>query len=78
MIRLFFLAMLAPIALALLWQDAPEWLLTASFVVVLGAFVAAWATGRIALRCPYCRKRVKIGATHCHHCGREAVRTKAA
>jgi hypothetical protein len=20
-------------------------------------------------QCPHCRKRVKLGATHCHHCG---------
>jgi hypothetical protein len=25
------------------------------------------------LYCPHCRKRVKIGATSCHHCGRTVV-----
>ena len=26
--------------------------------------------GVTALKCPACRKRVKLGATACHHCGR--------
>jgi hypothetical protein len=30
--------------------------------------------GTSALRCAYCRKRVKLGATHCHHCGRAVGR----
>lgn len=32
--------------------------------------------GTSALRCPYCRKRVKLGATHCHHCGRPVSRDR--
>ncbi len=26
-----------------------------------------------ALRCPKCKKRVKMGATRCHHCGYDTV-----
>ena len=32
--------------------------------------------GTSALKCPYCRKRVKLGATVCHHCGRSVARDK--
>lgn len=32
--------------------------------------------GTTALKCPYCRKRVKLGATVCHHCGRPVGRDK--
>jgi hypothetical protein len=27
----------------------------------------------VAVRCPHCHKRMKLGATVCHHCGRDAV-----
>lgn len=32
--------------------------------------------GQSALKCPYCRKRVKLGATHCHHCQRPVGRDR--
>jgi ABC-type Fe3+-siderophore transport system permease subunit len=61
--------------------------LVASFLsngneVVIGfAFFGALAliavpllTGQSALRCPACRKRVKLGAAACHHCGRTVTR----
>ena len=42
---------------------------TAGSVVffVVFALIAAANVGK--LRCPACRKRVKLGATRCHHCG---------
>ncbi len=64
--------------------------LLASFVfngsqtmIVLGMIVAGvlvvtpLALGTSALRCPACRKRVKLGATACHHCGRAVVEARA-
>jgi hypothetical protein len=38
--------------------------------------LALWAVGRAngavaPTKCPYCRKRVKLSATACHHCGRQ-------
>lgn len=42
--------------------------------VGLTVFVLAWLLLALSpdtvLFCPYCRKRVKLGASHCHHCGR--------
>jgi hypothetical protein len=32
-----------------------------------------YVTTSAAWKCPYCLKRVKIGATSCHHCGRSVV-----
>lgn len=32
--------------------------------------------GTSALKCPHCRKRVKLGATVCHHCGRTVGRDR--
>ena len=46
------------------------------WIVGIPVFLVVWlglANGPIATSCPYCRKRVKLGATVCHHCGREAV-----
>jgi len=40
------------------------------FFGVLGLMVFGVASGRQRLRCPFCRKRVKLGASTCHHCGR--------
>jgi predicted amidophosphoribosyltransferase len=37
--------------------------------VVLFVLIAANNIGK--LKCPYCGKRVKIGAGVCHHCGRD-------
>ncbi len=48
----------------------------ASSVVLFVVFGAVWwqlATTTNPLYCPHCRKRVKMGASACHHCGREVV-----
>lgn len=42
--------------------------------VALAAAVLPLLNGRSALRCPACRKRVKLGAAACHHCGRQVGR----
>jgi hypothetical protein len=52
----------------------PFWLTGGVLVVIV---VAAAASGVLVLRCPACRKRVKLGATVCHHCGRPVVRGAA-
>ena len=41
------------------------------FILVFALATLAAATGDTVTRCPYCSKRVKIGASACHHCGRE-------
>lgn len=45
--------------------------------LILGAAggVAPLLAGSSVLRCPFCRKRVKLGASACHHCGRTVSRT---
>lgn len=46
-------------------------------VVFFGAFAVLVIVGamnpELVLYCPYCKKRVKAGASACHHCGRAVV-----
>ena len=48
----------------------------AGLVVGVAGGVIPLLAGTSALRCPFCRKRVKLGATHCHHCGRAVGRNR--
>lgn len=48
-----------------------------AFFVALAAIVIPLLAGATVLKCRYCRKRVKLGATACHHCGRATARTAA-
>jgi hypothetical protein len=41
------------------------------FVPIAAWFVYSYTVGGLRTRCPSCRKRVKIGAAACHHCGRD-------
>ena len=44
-------------------------------LVPIGAFALyAFTIGGLRTRCPACRKRIKLGATACHHCGRSLAR----
>jgi hypothetical protein len=68
-------AVLAAVAgglLSLLWQPLAY--------VAVPVFVVAWIGSTLnqeaVLYCPHCRKRVKVGAGVCHHCGRD-VRAQA-
>lgn len=45
-------------------------------LVLLMAY--AYTAGGLKLRCPACRKRIKVGATACHHCQREIVPRRSA
>jgi hypothetical protein len=52
---------------------------TPIFVALLVLHVA----GRLAglgtpANCPYCRKKVKMGASHCHHCGNVVTKQRSA
>jgi hypothetical protein len=38
-------------------------------VAFVGVYVLAFLNTGAVYACPSCRKRVKVGATHCHHCG---------
>lgn len=46
----------------------------AGLVIGLAGATVPLLAGTSALRCPYCRKRVKLGAAACHHCGRTVGR----
>jgi uncharacterized membrane protein len=43
------------------------------FLVFAAVMVLAMFNDRNILYCPYCRKRVKMGATTCHHCGQNVL-----
>lgn len=44
---------------------------TVAFVVGFGWTMYYQLTDGMPLRCPHCRKRVKVGATTCRFCGRD-------
>lgn len=72
MIRILGFALL--VAIVVSWiSDGNGTVVAIAFLGVLGLFAYSVITGRVVLKCPYCLKRVKLGATHCHHCGRQVV-----
>jgi DNA-directed RNA polymerase subunit RPC12/RpoP len=71
-IRIFWFALLAAIAASFI-SGGNETVIAIAFFGVIGFLIFALATDRMKLKCPYCGKRVKIGASHCHHCGRQAA-----
>lgn len=44
-----------------------------AMVGTVALFVWALVSGRTALRCPNCGKRVKLGYATCHHCGAQVA-----
>ena len=71
MLRLVAVAGLAPLLVVIAWPDAPDWLILAGWGVGALLLLGVYRRGRLVLSCPYCGKRVKVGASHCHHCGRQ-------
>lgn len=57
------------VVLSFLWDPLQYlwWFLYPAFLV--GVFF----NDDLVLRCPWCEKRVKLGATTCHHCGRDVL-----
>lgn len=48
---------------------------TVVLIAVFGLLVVGGAMNpNLVLYCPYCKKRVKMGATTCHHCGQVVVK----
>jgi hypothetical protein len=42
--------------------------------ILLLVLCLAWLVSpENVLYCPYCKKRVKVGASACHHCGRSVL-----
>lgn len=66
MIRLALFALFASAVLAVMLHIS-IWFV---FIPLTGFVVYAYTFGGLRLRCPACQKRIKLGATACHHCGR--------
>lgn len=77
MIRLLAVAAMPPLLIVLAWENAPEAAIWAGWVIGAGILALGWWRGTLVLKCPYCGKRVKIGAQVCHHCGRTVTNTSA-
>lgn len=73
MFRLILFALMPVFVVAIVWPDAPSWLLQGMLVGMAALIALAWFRGTLILKCPYCGKRVKIGYSACHHCGRQLV-----
>jgi hypothetical protein len=82
MIRILLLIFLAVVLVSSMLHISAGWAWIL-VLAVIGALVGrAWLTGSFALvrpsamwKCPYCLKRVKLGATACHHCTRSLLKT---
>ncbi len=61
-----FAALLISVVLGVLWGP----LVYLFFPIFALAYGGAILNDANVLYCPYCRKRVKLGANTCHHCGR--------
>lgn len=66
MFRMMLFAFCAGTLFAVIWVP----LGVAVFFFVLAIEFIAEISGALTLVCPYCGKRVKMGAHACHHCGR--------
>jgi hypothetical protein len=47
------------------------YLMIVLLVVTALGMLKAGILGAYMSGCPYCRKGIKLFATHCHHCGRD-------
>lgn len=62
-----FVSLVAAVLLSLLWEP-----LAYAFIPIFGLlYASAILNEDNAITCPYCRKRVKLGAGTCSHCGRD-------
>lgn len=72
MIRVGFMYLLAASAIAGLTHAT--WLATPLFIIFIALHIAGRLAGTIGpTKCPYCRKRVKLGANVCHHCAHNTM-----
>jgi hypothetical protein len=63
----FVAALIAATLLSMVSETLGVWLFWPIWILLL---LAAMFNDDLVLYCPYCRKRVKMGADSCHHCGR--------
>ena len=84
MIRIFLLLVVLVAIVAGVLHISAGW----AWIVVIGGIVgyviylrskpgsggATLVKPSAAWKCPFCLKRVKIGATACHHCGRSMLK----
>lgn len=69
-IRLIVIALFGGVLVAVLLSLIARPLGYAFFPVFLVLWIGTALSRDYALDCPHCRKRVKMGANVCHHCGR--------
>lgn len=50
-----------------------QYVILVAFFGTVAAFAWALLSGRTALRCPNCGKRVKLGYSTCHHCSAQVA-----
>lgn len=58
-------------------SDGNQYVVLAAMVGTVGLFAWSLLTGRSALKCPACGKRVKLGYSTCHHCGAQVGNPRA-
>ena len=82
MIRIFFLFLIFAAMISWIFHVSAGWGLIIAVVVVVGLAIrranssstTQYVKPSAMWKCPYCFKRVKLGATACHHCARSLVR----
>jgi len=72
MFRVVGLALLVGIAASIV-SGGNSTVVLIAMVGTVALFVWALVSGRTALRCPNCGKRVKLGYSTCHHCGAQVA-----
>lgn len=58
-------------------SDGNGTVVAVAFFGVLALFVWSLVSGRTALKCPNCGKRVKLGYSTCHHCAAQVAKPRA-
>lgn len=70
-IRVIFLSLVVGVCggvlIQLVWASVP--LMPVVWIVAAGCYAMALFNDGQMIRCDSCRKRVKMGAERCHHCG---------
>lgn len=80
MIRLFFLLILFVTMISMILHVSAGWAWIIALLIIAGVVTRArsgtatrYVRSSAMWKCPYCLKRTKLGATACHHCGRDLI-----
>lgn len=75
MLRIVGLAFVAAV-IASIVSDGNQVVIGIAFFGVVVLFAWSLLSGRTALKCPACGKRVKLGYPTCHHCGAQVAKPR--